>query len=536
MARSKTAAVDGSNATDFLHLSIADIRRGDRCESLTTQLRQAIIDGRLATGARLPASRVLADELGVSRGVVTEAYRRLGESGQVAARGRGGTVVVATPAPDKATPEKAMSDDVMGPTPPLLDAIFQRPFGNLSFEELRAVPARIDLSPGVPDLAAFPRGAWLRTERRVLDALLPADFGYAPAAGTAAFRLAVSRWLARNRGVRVDPEQVIAVAGVAQALALLAKVLRAEGSHLVAVEDPGSLGVREQLRANGIDAIGVAVDDKGVRVDELEHSSARVVHLTPAHQFPMGVVLDGDRRRDLAQWAVDNDGLVIEDDYDAEHRYDRPPVPALRSMLPDHVCYASSVSKLLAPALRIGWLVVPARMHDAVVAAKRDSDLGNAGLPQLTLAALMESGDLERHLRLLRQRHRRRRDAMVDALREHIPTATVHGAAAGLHLTITLNEPTDDVELARLALSQGVKTQPLSMHRMSPGQPGLVLGYAARSPGEIGEGIAIIAQALNRTGAGQAIRNLAGTPARRAGTPPGAPTRALSTSTPPRAR
>lgn len=531
MARSKTAADERSNAADFLQLTLADVRRGDRCESLTAQLRQAINDGRLATGARLPASRVLADELGVSRGVVTEAYRRLGESGQVVTRGRGGTVVAATPAPDKTKP-----DDETGATALLPDAIFQRPFGNLTFEKLRSAPARIDLSPGVPDLAAFPRSAWLRTERRVLDSLAPADFGYAPAAGTTAFRLAVSRWLARNRGVLVEPEQVIAVAGVAQALALLAKVLRAGGSHVVAVEDPSSLGVREQLRANGIDAMPIPIDDKGLLVDKLRRSPARVVHLTPAHQFPMGVVLDGDRRRDLARWAFDNDGLVIEDDYDAEHRYDRPPVPALRSMLPDHVCYASSVSKLLAPALRIGWLVVPARMHDAVVAAKRDNDLGNAGLPQLTLAALMESGDLERHLRLLRQRHRRRRDAMVDALREHIPTARVHGAAAGLHLTVTFDKPIDDVEVARVALSRGVKTQPLSMHRLSPGEGGLVLGYAARSTCEIAEGVAIIAQAVSRTGAGQATRNEVGAPARRAGTPPGARTRARSTSTPPRDR
>jgi GntR family transcriptional regulator/MocR family aminotransferase len=494
-------ASDRSNATDFLQLSIADLRRGDRCDSLTEQLRQAIHDGRLATGVRLPSSRVLADELGVSRGVVTEAYRRLTEGGQVATHGRGGTVVVATPLANK-----AISDDETGVTSALPDAVFQRPFGNLTFEQLRATPAQIDLSPGVPDLAAFPRNAWLRAERRVLDSIVPADFGYAPAAGTTAFRLAVSRWLARNRGVLVDPDEVIVVAGVAQALALLAQVLRADGLSALAVEDPSSLGVREQLRANGIETTPVPIDDKGLRVDELRRSSARVVHLTPAHQFPMGVVLDGDRRRDLAQWALDNNGLVIEDDYDAEHRYDRPPVPALRSILPDHVCYASSVSKLLAPALRIGWLLVPARMHAAVVAAKRDNDLGNAGLPQLTLAALMESGDLERHLRLLRQRHRRRRDAMVDALREHVPTARVHGAAAGLHLTVTLDEPIDDLSLARQVLSRGVKTQPLSMHRQVAGDPGLVLGYAARSPSEIAEGVAVIARELKRAGRDQHIR------------------------------
>jgi GntR family transcriptional regulator/MocR family aminotransferase len=197
-----------------------------------------------------------------------------------------------------------------------------------------------------------------------------------------------------------DPGQVIIVAGVAQALALLARTLGEAGLAAVAVEDPGSLGSRRQLQRWGLETPPVPVDDRGLRVADLRASGAPAVMLTPAHQFPTGVVLDGARRRELREWASDG-GLVIEDDYDAEHRYDRPPVPALRSVLPQHVCYTGSVSKLLAPALRCGWLLVPTAYHDAIVAAKRDADLGNAVLPQLVLAELMESGDLERHLRLL---------------------------------------------------------------------------------------------------------------------------------------
>ena len=219
--------------------------------------------------------------------------------------------------------------------------------------------------------------------------------------------------------------------------------------------------------------------------------------LTPAHQFPTGVVLGGARRRELWQWARDG-GLIIEDDYDAEHRYDRPPVPALRAALPEQVCYAGSVSKLLAPALRVGWMLVPAAHRDAVVAAKREIDLGNAVLPQLVLAELMESGELERHLRLLRKRHVRRRDAMIAAVRAHLPRATVHGAAAGLHLTLTFDASPDlsDIDLAAAALDRGVKVQPLSWHRQLPGAPGLVLGYAASPPGEIEAGIAAIGAIL----------------------------------------
>ncbi|MBO1420270.1 aminotransferase class I/II-fold pyridoxal phosphate-dependent enzyme, partial [Streptomyces sp. FH025] len=211
------------------------------------------------------------------------------------------------------------------------------------------------------------------------------------------------------------------------------------------------------------------------------------------------VVLGGDRRRELLGWASEG-GLVIEDDYDAEHRYDRPPLPALRATLSGQVCYAGSISKLLAPALRTGWLLVPPHLCDAVLEAKRFADLGNPVLPQLVLARLMESGELDRHLRLLRRRHRRRRDAMIAAIRTHLPAATVHGAAAGLHLMLTLPEELGcrDTELATAALALGVKAQPLSWHARLPYPPGLVLGYAAGSPADITEGIALLGRLVRR--------------------------------------
>lgn len=363
-------------------------------------------------------------------------------------------------------------------------------------DALRAVPCRIDLSPGVPDLTAFPRTAWLQAERRVLAALTPADFGYGNPQGAAALRAAVAGWLARNRGIRADPDDVVIVAGVAQALGLLAHVLREEGVRRVAVEDPGSLGARQQLEYGRLETVPVQVDEAGLDVTALRASGADAVLMTPAHQFPTGVVLDGERRRDLLGWAAAG-GLVIEDDYDAEHRYDRAPVPALRALLPEGVCYAGSVSKLLAPALRLGWLLVPPRLRDPVIAAKRYADLGNPVLAQLVLARLMDSGELERHLRFVRRRHRRRRDAMLRALADRLPGARVHGTAAGLHLTVTFDGARfADTDLAAAALDLGVKAHPLSWHRMRPGPPGLILGYAAGSAGEIEEGIATLGTAL----------------------------------------
>jgi GntR family transcriptional regulator/MocR family aminotransferase len=308
-------------------------------------------------------------------------------------------------------------------------------------------------------------------------------------------RLAVVTWLARTRGILADPSEVIIVGGVAQALGLLAQVLRQDGIHDVAVEDPGSPAIRQHLQNWQLGTPPVPVDSGGIRVSSLTASGAAAVLLTPAHQFPAGVVLDGERRRELMRWARDG-GLIVEDDYDAEHRYDRPPVAALRSMLAERVCYTGSVSKLLAPALRIGWILPPPRYQAALVAAKRNTDLGNAVLPQLVLARLMQSGEMERHLRFVRKRHRQRRDAMISAIRTHLRGAAVHGAAAGLHLMVTFEAGYADTDLAAAAISRGVKVHPLSWYSQRPYQPGLVLGYAASTPTEISEGIAVIGRAL----------------------------------------
>ncbi|MET8144000.1 PLP-dependent aminotransferase family protein [Sphaerisporangium sp. NPDC005288] len=479
------------HGSDFLQLTITDAPPRGRSEWLATQLRHAISDGRLPIGTRLPATRVLATELRVSRGLITAAYQRLIDDGHIAGRGRAGTIVVAAPitAPRPPTP----------PTGPRHHGhptgLFDTTPGQTVFDALRAAPARIDLSPGVPDLAAFPRTAWLRAERTILAGLSATQLGYGDPRGTSALRLAVANWLARNRGIRTDPAHVLIVAGVAQALALIAQTLRDRGIDQIAVEDPGSLGAAQQLRNWGLTTPPIPVDADGLRVTDLTATTAPAVLLTPAHQFPTGVVLSGHRRRDLMRWAADG-GLIIEDDYDAEHRYDRPPVPALRSMLGDHVFYAGSVSKLLAPALRVGWLLAPPEHRDALITAKRNADLGNAVLTQLVLAHVMASGEMERQLRYIRRRHRRRRDAMIDAITAHLPQATVHGAAAGLHLMITFPEDVSDTALAAACLERGVKVQPLSWHRHRPGPPGLVLGYAATAPGDITEGITVIAGLL----------------------------------------
>ncbi|MFH8347932.1 PLP-dependent aminotransferase family protein [Streptomyces sp. NPDC018045] len=480
------------SGADFLHLAIGEAPSGGKSEWLAQQIRLALADGRLPVGSRLPATRVLAGELGTSRGVVTEAYQRLVEDGYLAGRGRNGTIVVGAPATTTAAKPPTPA------RPPSPRAVFTATPDAGVFDAMRTTRARIDFSPGLPDLAAFPRAAWLREERRVLARLAASDLGYGDPRGTPALRVAVANWIARNRGIRADPGEVLIVAGTAQTLTLVGQALHSDGISAVAMEDPGSLGARQHLHNCRLDTPPVAVDSEGVCVDELRATGAAAIFLTPAHQFPTGVVLRGSRRSELTRWASESGGLIIEDDYDAEHRYDRAPVPALRSVLANNVFYAGSVSKLLAPALRIGWVLAPPQYRDALLDAKRFADLGNAALPQLVLAQFMESGALERQLRHLRRHHRRRRDAMVRAVAAHLPGAIVHGAAAGLHLTITFEAGFADTDVAAAALARDVKVHPLSWHCQRPRQPGLVLGYAASTPTDISEGVATLGEVLRR--------------------------------------
>ena len=422
-------AVTGGGA-DFLQLSPAAAPARGLTGWLADAIRAAIIDGRLQAGAPLPATRLLAGDLGVSRGVIVEAYQRLADEGLVSARPGAGTRVLGisrqAPVPRPAPGHRPAQ---VRPRPPA-----ERSDPALLPQPWRA-RAEIDLSPGVPDLSGFPRAAWMRAEKLVLEQASVADLGYGDPRGSRWLRTELAGWLARTRGLRADPDDIIVVTGVAQALALLARVLRDLGE--IAVEDPGSRGSRDELAYWGLRPVPVPVDEHGLRVDDLARGDLRAVLLTPAHQFPTGVVLAPRRRRDLLDWAAGADALIVEDDYDAEYRYDRAPVPALQASAPGLVAYAGSTSKTLAPGMRLGWLIPPGRLHADLVEAKHASDLGSPALPQLVLARLIASGELEQHIRLVRKRQRSRRDALLRALREHLPAARVQGIAAGLHLLIT---------------------------------------------------------------------------------------------------
>ncbi len=477
---------EAGRGADFLQLTPASAPVRGLTSWLAGAIRTAIIDGRLAAGTALPATRALAGDLGLSRGVVVEAYQRLADEGLVSARpGTGTRVSVLAPR------------DVR----PVTDR--ERAGGWNGLPQPWRARAELDLSPGVPDLSGFPRAAWLRAERSVLDRASVTELGYGDPRGSEWLRTELAGWLARTRGLRAAADDIIIVSGVAQALALLAQWLHGHGMIRIAVEDPGSLGSRDELAYWGLEPVPVPVDEHGLLSSDLAAAGVAAALLTPAHQFPTGVVLGPRRRRELLDWAVAADAVIIEDDYDAEYRYDRAPVPALQAAAPDHVAYAGTTSKTLAPGMRLGWLVPPARLHADLVAAKHASDLGSPALPQLVLAQLIATGALEQHIRSVRKRQRIRRDALLGALRSALPQARVQGVPAGLHLLITFPElPVADTDLAERIHLAGVQVHPLSWHGQRPGVPGLVLGYASHPPDQLREAARRIGQVVSGLGAG----------------------------------
>ncbi|GAA5184750.1 PLP-dependent aminotransferase family protein [Rugosimonospora acidiphila] len=437
-----------------LHLDL-DAATGRR-SGLERALRDAVRDGRLAAGARLPSTRALAAELGLSRGTVSAAYDQLVAEGYLTARRGSGTEVA------------ALTGQAGAPTAP----------------RGAVAPARHNLRPGSPDPTTFPVTAWLRASRRALLAAPAEAYGYGDPRGQQALRTVLADYLGRTRGVLTTPDQLVVTSGYVQALGLLTQVLHHAGTEAVAMEDPGLAVHREVVRRAGPAVLPLPVDRHGARTEllstrDLEAASAAVV--TPAHQYPMGDSLHPDRRRALIQWARSRDGLIIEDDYDGEFRYDRQPVGALQGTAPDHVAYIGTASKTLGPAVRLAWLCLPARLVDPVVDAKLHADHHTESLGQLAFADLIASHAYDRHLRACRLRYRRRRDLLLARLAEGRSAGyAITGIAAGLHALIGLpaGGPTEPEVLARAA-AYGVAVDGLANEFHSPGdhRPGIIVGY-----------------------------------------------------------
>ncbi|GLF95683.1 MocR-like pyridoxine biosynthesis transcription factor PdxR [Streptomyces yaizuensis] len=472
------AAAPLPSATPWeLLLPAAGAPARQRGRALQSALRDAVRSGRLAAGTRLPSSRELAVDLGVSRGLVTEAYEQLTAEGYLRSE-RGAGTWVGDAARAGAGTARDLAPRGAGPG------------------------ARVDFRPGTPDLSLFPRAAWAAAQRSVLARLPHRALGYPDPRGLPELRTALAALLTRRRGVVADPERLVVCSGVAQAMTLLAFVLAGRGQSVLGVEDPGSPGHGPLFRAAGLDMVPLPLDGEGLAMGPLRRSGVRTVSTSPAHQFPTGIAYSARRRGELLEWARSVDGLVVEDDYDGEFRYDRAPVGALQGLDPERVAYTGSVSKSLAPGLRLGWLLVPGGLMEEVVERKRTLDMGNPALDQALLADFIGGGGYDRHLRRCQRAYRERRDTLVGALAAEFPGARVSGIAAGLHVIVGLPERYGPQErFAAGAARAGVTVGWLSAHALVPvREPGvrLVLGYAHLAPSDIVRGVGLLARETAR--------------------------------------
>jgi GntR family transcriptional regulator/MocR family aminotransferase len=414
---------------------------------LAAAIREAIRNGRWQPGAAVPSTRALAHDLGVARGTVTRVYADLAAEGYLR---------TSQGAPTRVATAGALPHSPPRPAP-------------------REPAPRWDLRPGRPDLSAFPRQAWLAATRRAVQKTAAPDFGYGPDLGAPELRDTLATYLARSRGVVADPARIVVCNGFSHALAVLTQALHGLGVDEITFENPSLYLYRDIAAANGVRVAGGEVDEHGINVSALD-SPAVVV--TAAHQYPTGVTLAPHRRAALARWASESGAYVLEDDYDGEFRFDRQQVGAVQALAPERVVYAGTVSKSLAPALRLAWLVLPRSLVEPVRAALFATGSRTPTLTQLTLAEMIESGDYDRHIRRARAEYRGRRGRLLAALPK---TVTPRGIPAGLHLLLMLPEggPTETEALAacrRRSLGIGG----LSSYWMDEGRPGgLVVGYAA---------------------------------------------------------
>lgn len=415
------------------------------------QLRELIRSGGLRPAGTLPSTRALAADLGVSRGVVVGAYAQLAAEGYIVL---GRSVAPTVAALAREHDDAAAEIDV--------------PVASVQF----------NLRPDLPDLALFPRAPWNAASRVALERAANTDLAYGEPFGASALRHRLAPFLARTRGVDARHDRTGVFAGSSHALFVLAAALRGGGVTRIAVEDPGHRWRTRVLRSAGLDVVPVPVDRDGLDVGVLPDDVAAVV-VSPDHHFPTGVTLAPGRRRALVDWAVSGDRLVLEHDYDGHFRYDRPPAGALQALAPEHVAYVGGASALLAPTLRLGWAVVPARLVIPMANAVFGSAIASPRLSQLALAELIGNGQLDRQLRRARTAYRKRRALAYASLGRAFPEAEIGGAPTGLFLHVALPRGADEAALLAAARAGGLALDGVNEHAESPQPPGLAVGFAA---------------------------------------------------------
>jgi GntR family transcriptional regulator / MocR family aminotransferase len=475
---------------------------------LERALQEAIRSGRLQPGAPLPSTRSLAAELGLSRGVVVEAYEQLTAEGylesrpggktRVAERSRAGTMQWSVVRADRARRSVPLAT-------PAGREEHEPPSEEVVLPSFALSRARHDFSYGRPDVSAFPRQVWLRSLRRVLNEAPAERLSYIDGRGAIELREALAGYLNRVRATSAAAGHIVITNGFAQgqrlALQVIRDLRRGRGERRapvrVAMEDPGQIDTWRAAELLGLELVPVPVDDDGIIVERLASVDAAVCVVTPAHEFPTGAVMSPDRRAALVRWARDRDAFVLEDDYDAEYRYDREPIGAIQGLAPDRVIYGGSASKTLAPGLRLGWLILPGALVEAFATAKFAGDRGSAVLEQLAFADFLSRGEFDRHLRRMRPIYRARRDALLKALAKHLPAVMPVGASAGLHVLALLPPGTDEAAVLARADELDIAVDGLSQYRLEADVPaGLILGYAQHSERQIEARVEKLAEAV----------------------------------------
>lgn len=456
-----------------LHLNLS--AEGSRKSALGKALRDAVKSGRLEPGTKLPSYRGLAGDLGIARNTVAEIYGELVSEGWLEARQGSGTRVAHRPGASPDVPSSAV--------PP-------------------ATRPRFDFRPGRPDPASFPRAAWLSASRTAVNRA-PADaFGPGDPHGRIELRRALADYLARTRGVSTDARRIVICSGFSQAAQILAETALAAPFALESYGLPFHRTIFEKTGTT----MTLSIDDDGAVVEALSSGPARTAVLTPSHQFPTGAALHPKRRTAAIEWARQHDGLIVEDDYDGEFRYDRTPVGAMQSLDPDRVLYLGSVSKSLSPGIRVGWMAVPERWLDPILAVKGVREATVGVIDQLTLAELIVTGAYDRHVRAVRNKYRRRRDLLVRAVSEHAPHIKVLGISAGLQAVLMLPAGSAQTVL-RAASDIGLALESLDKFRHPQGAEtsfdAVLVGFSAPSDGSYPQAVEALVSVLALTDPGR---------------------------------
>lgn len=481
-----------------IHVSIEG--RGDRIERVYRGLRDAVLDGRLRHGERLPATRELAVSLGVSRSTVSTAYERLTAEGYLAARVGSGTFV--------AMPVQTASGSGAQPAVPAsvrqgsLPAPAWRDLADPLWTEPR--PIAYDFSVGSPDPALFPADAWRRSVAAALRGPALRTAHYTDPAGAEPLRAGIARHLGLARSVAATADDVVVTSGAQQAFDLLARTLLQPGDT-VAVEDPGYPPVRQLFEQLGARVVPVPVDDHGLRVDLLP--AARLVYVTPSHQFPLGGVLPLERRTALLEWAARHDAVIVEDDYDSEYRFGARALDPLQRLDADgRVVYVGTFSKTMLPGLRLGFVVAPPSLVPALRSAKRLTDWHNDVVTQTAMARLLDSGAFAAHVRRARRVYEERHALIGREAGELLSgRLAVVPSAAGLHLALRPVDGVafDSVRVMEAAAVAGVAVQALPRFAVGTGWEGLLLGFGSIAAEDIPDGVRLLAEAVGRTPPGR---------------------------------